>query len=150
MNKDKFRREGLTELDAHSGSRATVPREAKEASQRGTRAKLEEYLELDSAVNENNGGDVAYSGHSRPSRSIDAGPASYDPVMEPIFGWESESQTSETKIMGKMTTLSWTTAPRAPNQSPFKIEWRAARGRISVESVTGRRFGAFGKCTVSW
>ena len=119
MNKDKFGREGLTELYAHAGSRATVPREAKEISQRYTRARLEEYLELGSVTNENNRNDGVYSGHGVPSRSIDAGPGSHDLGIAPSCEWESESQTSQTKIMGKMTTLTLTTAPRAPDGSPL-------------------------------
>ena len=122
MNRDKFRREGLTELYTHADSKATMPREAKEISQRNTRANLEEYLELDSVTNENDRDDGVYSGHSGhdvPSRSVEAGPGRHDLVIEPTCGWESESQTSETKIMGKMTTLRLTTTPRAPDGSPF-------------------------------
>ena len=117
MNKDKFQREGLTELYAHADSKATIPREAKEVSQKNTRARLEEYLELDSVTNENDRGDGVYSGHSEygvPPRSVKAGPRRHDLAMEPTYGWESESQTSETKIMGKMTALRMTTVPRAP------------------------------------
>ena len=122
MNKDKFRREGLTELYAHADSRATVPREAKEVSQGNPRARLEEYLELDSVTNEIDRDNGVYSGHSShgvPSRSIDAGPGSHDLIMEPTCGWESESQTSRTKIIGKMSTLTLTTVPRALDGSPF-------------------------------
>ena len=122
MNKDKFRREGLTELYAHADSKATIPREAKEVSQRNTRARLEEYLELDSVNNENDRDDGVYIGHSGqgvPSRSVEAGPGRHDLVMEPTCGWESESQTSETKIIGKMSTLRLNSAPRALDGSPF-------------------------------
>ena len=119
MNKDRFRREGLTELYAHSGSRATAPREAKEASQGDTRARLEGYLELDSATNENDRNDVVYSGHSVPSRSIDADSGSHGLVIEPTCGWESESQTSESKILGNMAALRLTTAPRVLDGKPF-------------------------------
>lgn len=119
MNKDKFRREGLTELYAHADSRATVPREAKEVSQGNARARLEEYLELDSVTNEDDRDNAVYSGHGVPSRSIDAGPGSHDLIMEPTCGWESESQTSRTKIIEKMSTLTLTTAPRTLDGSPF-------------------------------
>ena len=122
MNKDKFRREGLTELYAHADSKATIPREAKVVSQRNTRARLEEYLELDSVTNENDRDNGVYSGrsgHGVPSRSVEAGPGRHAVFMGPTYGWESESQTSEAKIMGNMTALRLTTAPRATDGSPF-------------------------------
>lgn len=113
MNNDKVRREALSERYTYNKSRATISREAKDASQKKSRAKSEDYFELGSATQDNDKDDIVYSGREILTRRVDVSPESHNHSMKMNHEWDAESQTSQTKIIRKTTTLTLTGMPRA-------------------------------------